>query len=181
MSDDRNIEVSKYIRAYQIPSYKMGPSRYSSARRDLESLTPGSLLDVGCGRGEILILAKTMGFAPVTGTEVVPVLLDEDVIYACAHELPFQRNSYDYVTMYDVMEHLLEEDCEFACHELERVARKNVILTVASFPHKVNGDDLHITIKPYDTWFELFNHWFSGTVHWVDNRGSISETFWIEV
>lgn len=120
--------------------------------------------------------AERMGFAPVQGIEVVPGLIDgERVIHGEAHALPFKSGAFDVVSMLDVMEHLLASDSEPVCRELERVARKAVVLTVANYSHNYHGVELHITRRPYDDWHHDFCQWFSGKVERMGTMGSGSE------
>jgi SAM-dependent methyltransferase len=155
----------------------MGMERMQCAEEDLRTLKPGSLLDVGCGRGEVLRLAESLGFT-VKGVEVVPALIDgERVVEGKAYELPFPDGSYDHVTMFDVMEHLLPEDSERVCKELQRVSRETVVLTVSNVSHIHRGEEMHINRRPYAEWDADFRRWFDGEVEWVSGRNSISDTW----
>lgn len=173
----RDEEISKYRVVYRSPAYKMGKLRKSAACRDLAELDSGSLLDVGCGRGEVLDIAEGMGFS-VQGVEVVPDLIQPPrVVFGQAHALPFPSESFDHVTMYDVMEHLLPGDDAAAVAELMRVARKTVTLTIADFSHMVEGVELHINRRRYADWDSLLRMWAKGhRVEWLE-RDSISETW----
>jgi ubiquinone/menaquinone biosynthesis C-methylase UbiE len=156
----------------------MGDSRKAAVAKYLRETEPkGSLLDVGTGRGETLDLAESLGFAPVIGTEVVPDLIDgARVVHGEVHALPFPDGSYDHVTMFDVMEHLLPGDDELAVRELCRVARDSVLLTIANFPSVKDGEVLHINLRPYREWDGLLREWAAGmVVDWLPNHGSISE------
>lgn len=149
-----------------------------AAEKVLTGLT-GTLLDVGCGRGEVLNLAERLGMR-ATGAEVVPALIAADprVVYGEAWALPFPDKHFDHVTMFDVMEHLLAEDSERVCRELQRVARQTVILAVANGSSKLDGVELHINRRPYREWDLDFRRWFTGDVSWTPTRGeSISETW----
>lgn len=173
----RHSEEAKYPGAYQDSGYRMGSDRMRCAREDLSALQPGSLLDVGCGRGEVLALAESMGHS-VQGVEVVPDLIDgQRVVYGLAYELPFPDKSFNHVTMFDVMEHLLPEDSERVCRELERVATDTVILTVSNISHVHRGVEMHINRRPYEEWDRDFRRWFSGEVRWIRDRNTISDTW----
>lgn len=171
MNAARLAEQAKYSRAYGLPTYRMGGGRRTDAERDLRALpSRGSYLDVGCGRGEMLDLAEALGFETVQGVEVVPELTDGDrVIRAEAHNLPFADNSFDVISLFDVIEHLLPGDDEAVCRELNRVARKHVLLTANNRPsHLPDGTDLHINIRDYGEWDGLFAEWFApGVVTWI--------------
>lgn len=53
-------------------------ARFRTARRALAAVPAGcrtgGLVDLGCGRGRVLLMAVAAGFAPVTGVELAPVL-----------------------------------------------------------------------------------------------------------
>lgn len=184
----REREFDKYDWAYaNQPRYKMKGERKRDAVRDLAALPGrGSLLDVGCGRGDILDVAVTMGFGPLMGTEVVPSLLVPNrVEYGEVHALPFGDKSFDVVTMFDVMEHLLPGDDELACKELKRVARKHVLLTINNQPSfNKKGDNLHINIRKYRDWDVRLADWFGqdAVVTWLHgDRNYISEAWRIDL
>src|SRR5687768_222994 len=96
----RKRERRKYERAYATqPKYKMKGERRDDAIQDLTDLPAEriSLLDVSCGRGEILEIAEQeLGFKLVRGTEIVEQLIDgERVVRAWAHELPFDDDAFE--------------------------------------------------------------------------------------
>lgn len=150
----RTAEIAKYPTVYADPAYRMGDARRAAAERELHGLT-GSLLDVGCGRGEVLEIARRQGLGPVKGTEVVPALVGGDVVRAEAHALPFPDDAFDHVTCFDVLEHLTPADTEPVLRELARVARKTITVTAADYPHEWGGVDLHVNRRPYEEWDRL--------------------------
>jgi hypothetical protein len=129
--------------------------------------------------------AAELGFSPVKGTEVVPALIDgERVVRAEVHALPFPDKSFDVVTMFDVIEHLLPGDDELACRELARVARHHVILTANNRPSfNKDGDDLHINRRDYAEWDRLFATWFApARVTWLKGpRNYVSEAWRVDL
>jgi len=161
--DARRAEHAKYARSYREPKYRMKAQRLTDTMADIAALPcRGAFLDVSCGRGETLARAREIGFGPVQGTEVVEALLGGDVMYAEAHDLPFADDSFDVVTMFDVIEHLLPGDDELACRELARVARRHVLITANNKPSfNKSGDDLHINKRDYSVWHDLFCKWFA--------------------
>lgn len=122
--------------------------RLERMRRHVSS---GNLLDIGCGKGHFLAVARDMGFSPVVGVEpnsqtaanarqeygleIVP-LLDRSI---------FPEDNFDVVTMLHVIEHLFSPK-----QELETVRR---ILRPGGF--------LFIETPTIDTiWFRLLRgHW----------------------
>jgi len=180
----REIEHQKYVKAYAIENYRMGAARKADAVRDLSALPcRGSYLDVGCGRGEMLREAKRLGFHPIMGTEIVMDLINgRDIVYAEAHELSFGNRSYDVVTMFDVIEHLIQGDDELACKELLRVTNRHILITANNLTsQKAIGDELHINRRSYAEWDYLFKTWFPGEVTWLkEPRAHVSECWRID-
>lgn len=181
----RAVEHAKYVRAYSMnENYRMGERRKIDAMHDLEALpNRGSYLDVSCGRGEMLEAASRFGFSPVRGTEIVPELVGGQVERAEVHALPFTDRSFDVVTMFDVIEHLIPGDDRAACEEMARVARQHIIITANNRPSfNKAGDDLHINKRPYEEWDRLFREWFPGTVTWIKgNRAYVSEAWRVDL
>lgn len=150
-------ELEKYERAYKFEDYRMGSGRAADARGEISLLVPRtSLLDVGCGRGEMVAYARGQGFSRVLGVEYVPALCDgENVIHGSATALPFAFDSFDHVVMFDVLEHLPRGAEVLAVNEVLRVARTTVLLTAANKSHRYRGVELHINLRPFDEWDEI--------------------------
>ncbi|SDP40456.1 Methyltransferase domain-containing protein [Filomicrobium insigne] len=182
----RRHELAKYQRAYEAANYKMKSERRQDAVNDIAALPiRGALLDVGCGRGEMLAEAEDLGFSPVQGTETVPALIDgQRVVAARVDALPFPDKAFDVTTMFDVIEHLIPGDDERACRELARVAKHHIVLTANNKRSRNKaGDELHINRRPYDEWDRLFRKWFEGhAVTWIKGeRHYISEAWRIDL
>ena len=177
----REAEVGRYTALYRDASYGLGARRREHITSHLNRLPRGSLLDVSTGRGEVLGIARTLGFDPVRGTEAVPYLCDgENVVHALAHALPFADDALDTVTMFDVMEHLVPEDTAAVCRELKRVARTRVLLTVHNEVSTWRGADgnLHINRRAdYAAWHAELSDHFQCEVVRHGRAQSISEMF----
>lgn len=169
--DPRQAEIAKYQRAYTFPDYRLGDRRRAHITEHLNRIPRGSLLDVSTGRGEVLDIAESLGHT-VVGTEAVESLCDGiRVRHALAHSLPFGTSSFDTVTMFDVMEHLLPEDTAPVCLELARVARQRVLLTIHNGSHRYRGEELHVNRRPsYGVWEEQLRCLFAP--HEVINHGA---------
>lgn len=163
MSYSRENEIGRYREAYKSPRYGMGDKRKRKAAEVLAALEPGSLLDVGAGRGEGVMLARAAGHDPVVGIEPVEYLAGKNnIMVGVATDLPFATHSWDTVMCLDVLEHLVPEDVEPALLEFRRVAKKTVFLTASERPHRFkNLGDLHISKRPIAEWQELFEKVFT--------------------
>jgi ubiquinone/menaquinone biosynthesis C-methylase UbiE len=144
-----------YEESYRNPWYGMGQARRDDVQRILSSLPMSSLLDVATGRGETLAIARELGFKRVMGTEIVPQLLNEHVVFAYSVDLPFADESFELVTCFDVLEHLEEEEIPKTIAELIRVAARAVVVSASELPFVYNGVDQHISKRPADEWFAL--------------------------
>ena len=185
IAEARAAEHEKYVRCYNQPNYRMGRRRMKEAYAVLEDLpTRGPYLDVSTGHGEMLTIARLIGYSHQNGTELVESLTDHPrVVRAEVHNLPFVSGRFQAVTMFDVMEHLLPGDDELACKELLRVSNKHIIVAVNN-GHSTNksGDVLHINRRPYEEWDRLFREWFAPhKVMWVTNKTSFSQIWRIDL
>jgi len=153
---ERESEIEHYVAEYKSPKYAMGDRRKRDVKNHLQSIRrKTSLLDVSTGRGETLDMAEKLGFSRVSGTEVVPDLVGGRVVFAYAHELPFDDGSFDWVTCFDVLEHLTEPDIKPALSEMWRVARLGVIVSASERSSVFGGRDLHISKRPREQWLAL--------------------------
>jgi SAM-dependent methyltransferase len=171
-----------YSKEYKNKNYKMSGARFNHAVKYIEEWEMGSLLDIGCGRGEILDFAASKGFE-VKGIEIVDELIDNKrVVKGYSTALPFADNEFDYVTCLDVIEHILPEDTFKTLHEIDRVAKKGILLSIANYSSKFgDGVELHINRKPYDVWDAIIKEtWHRDKVEWLHKDGNISETWMIE-
>ena len=167
LTEAQSAEIAKYYKAYTDPGYRMKDPRKGEAEEILKSLPyRDSYLDVSAGRGQMTDYARSIGFKTVMGTEVVPSLLGGDICYALAWDLPFGMKSFEVVSLFDVLEHILPGDDEFVCKELARVASKAILLTANNHPSYY-----HINCRPYEEWHALFTEWFApGVVSQVMGR-----------
>jgi len=103
----------------------------NTARAEIEAASP-RLLDIGCGTGANLpMLRDFVGDGRVVGADFSPLALQFAQRHPASHnvlllradglKLPFADDSFDIVTMLDVLEHL-EDDC-LALQEVRRVLR----------------------------------------------------------
>lgn len=153
LNEKQQSEIDKYDRAYKDKHYHIGKLRLKAFEAFLREVSGevGTLLDVSTGRGEVLSLARSLGWI-ARGTEVVDALLGPDVVYATAWALPFPDRSFNLVSCLDVMEHLLPEDAEPTVRELGRITKSRLVLTISNKKSKISGVEYHVNRRPYPEW-----------------------------
>ncbi|NPV68650.1 MAG: class I SAM-dependent methyltransferase [Anaerolineae bacterium] len=125
-------------------------SRRLKAAFELAAIRPGMLvLDVGCGRGEILRHCAELG-AHAYGIDYAPVAVDMSasvirrsastsgrigVSQANARHLPFPDATFDRVLMFDVVEHLYPWELQEALREVHRVLKADGRFIVHTAPN----------------------------------------------
>jgi SAM-dependent methyltransferase len=129
-----------------------------------ESLFQGfaSLLDVGCGRSPLAALAaKAFGIGKLTVCDISPTAIGEQItehgidarVVDIRAPLPFDDDSYELVTCFGVLEHLLEDEILRASAELCRVATRRIIIYIGSNSSKYeDSEELHLTQQPVEWW-----------------------------
>lgn len=104
----------------------------------LKMIGSGSVLDLGCGDGTLLDSLK------LKGNDAEGLDLSQEAVKKCItrghkvklfdfsdNKLPYGDNSFDYVVMLDVLEHLYDPDNLLV--EAKRVSKKFLIISVPNF------------------------------------------------
>jgi SAM-dependent methyltransferase len=125
-------------------------SRRLSQALEAAEVAPGMrVLDVGCGRGEILRCCARLGaraygidYAPVAVLMARKLATEEEetqgtmgVYQANAKRLPFPAASFDRVLMFDLVEHLHPWELDRALAEVRRVLRPDGQLVIHTAPN----------------------------------------------
>lgn len=119
-----------------------------------------SLCDVGCGQGQFPVWASDNGIHPVYGIDCSSdfKVANGKVQFfnSFAHELPLNDKSVEFVTSFDMLEHILPEDTERVLWEFERVATRGFFFSISYIESviKVDGRNLHPNIHPKSWWKE---------------------------
>lgn len=131
------------------------------------------VLDVGCGRGEILRHCAQLG-ANAYGIDyaVVAVQLSKDVItgtlqapgktgvsQADAKKLPFPTGYFDRVLMFDVVEHLYPWELQEALREVYRVLKPNGRFIVHTAPNAWYDKYAYPFVRRFRTLLGQGNHY----------------------
>ena len=113
---------------------------------------PGDrILDVGCGRGELLLASARMGGQAV-GIDYArdalvltrQALAEHDAVLTArtslarsnAKFLPFGDMSFDKVAMLDIVEHLYPHELDLVMQEVRRVLKRDGLLVVHTAPNR---------------------------------------------
>ena len=160
MTDQRSLPPDLYTEEYFLnacegfeefsESHGERLSRRLSAAFAVAGVQPGmKVLDVGCGRGEILRHCARLG-ADAFGVDYAPVAVDmaskavageslapgkTGVAQSDAKRLPFPSSYFDRALMFDVVEHLFPWELNESLAEIERVLKPGGAFIVHTAPN----------------------------------------------
>lgn len=120
------------------------------------------VLDYGCGKGKqydqpVVEVQGSERKIPVVDYWGVDVVHCYDPAYT-----PFSKRptcTFDGVICTDVMEHCAEEDILWMLTDIFNYAERFVFASIAAYPANKtlpNGENAHVTIKPYQWWNQLW-------------------------
>lgn len=142
MLNDRLYDIAQWLRP-RIPFTSLNTVSHCIDRE------AKSILDVGCGKGEPMrYIGKRMRLVRIGIDIFRPYLVGclrmgthTAVVQGDVRRLPFQAKSFDVVLGMEVLEHLHQADGTQLLEEMERVARRQVILTTPIGPHEQHEYD----------------------------------------
>ena len=119
----------------------------------IEKYQPGSALDIGCGIGAYLRLAKALGVREVYGVDGVPAsstALDPGEYLMHDLSLPVRLDrAFDLVLCVEVAEHLSPRHDDLLIDSVARHARDLIVFSAAEPGQPGRG---HINCQPIDYW-----------------------------
>ena len=129
--------------------YGSGDGNYKDEIKSILNLKATSILDVGCGWNSFIKKMKPHVEKAIGVDFACP---GADMI-ASAHNLPFDKKSFDLITSWDCMEHIPEEEVPMVIEEFSRVANRVYLkITTAPSATKIDGEELHVCVKDPDWW-----------------------------
>ena len=133
-----NGSISKWS-YYNLSGEWLGCKQITEAWKEIFS--PINLLDVGCGRGQIVAYARDIRIE-AEGFDFSEWAIGDEGRFArtrkewvrvhdATEKWPYDDKSFDVVSALDFFEHIYEDDVDFVISEIYRVARKWIFLQIA--------------------------------------------------
>ena len=174
-------ERDKYLWIYSFPNTGYAKANHGrNAYPIIERLAPDTLLDVGCGGGRFVDWAKTKGIDAAGMDFASGYDVEGDIL-----DMPFADNSFDIVTAFDSLEHLLPEDLDRGLSEMNRVAKSLWVISIGyGTGNKKMGDGTVMRLHPIftkkpDWWIPYFEKYgdvvYEGLVY--PNRPNRTDTY----
>jgi len=135
---------------------RSGEKKLKMIKRYLKEYTPTSLIDFGCGRGEML-----------------PVLVEQYNIHAIGYDpgvVKFENiptTPMESLTSTDVLEHVEPEMINDTLKTINTLFTKSAFLLIASYPSKKylsDGRNAHLIIESFDWWKTKIETFIDGKV-----------------
>jgi ubiquinone/menaquinone biosynthesis C-methylase UbiE len=124
---------------------------------------PIRVLDIGCGPGYTRAIGLKYNI-DVIGLDIASALVPcwshykIPAVVAASSAIPFKNNSFDVVTVWDVMEHIPEEGILETLREIVRVGKNKTavsfLICLTEELIKFEGKQFHVTIKPIEWWVD---------------------------
>jgi len=151
-----------YADCYSSEWYRMGRPRFRRMKNALRCANPpGTFMDVGCGRAELVDYMQEKGF-DAFGCDIVPALCLEDHIdlIKTAADMPWPDECFDVVTCSDVLEHVDPAETYPVIEELRRITAQHLIVHVAWYEAKWKLEDgtvIDLHCNKRDDWKTLLS------------------------
>jgi len=176
LTERQQNELKKYIKAFnegttQTPKIYGHKNWGSGCYGHIQNLNINSILDIGCGHGVFVNdMSEKFKIPNVYGLDIASVRTGKHIqnhkinwIDSQAHDILLPDCSIEYITSFDCLEHVLEEDVETIVHEFYRVCTVGLILKIAyeqAVERTLDNEFLHMTVKPESWWIQKFSEKF---------------------
>jgi cyclopropane fatty-acyl-phospholipid synthase-like methyltransferase len=133
----------------------------------VDEIKPDSVLDVGCGRGQFCLFLDKHGIKTIGLDISAPFPEDESNVDWQRRDLMSMLGmSAEWVTSFDVLEHIPEEDIDDVFSVLGCVATKGFVFSICfrDSVFRVQGQSLHPTVRPAEWWKEKLSRLGTVTV-----------------
>lgn len=154
-------EVEKYRGIYGDTSgryARYGHSNHGAgAAKILEREGVSSVIDVGCGWNELASGLRQKGWR-ATGVDFA--CPGADLVADIVEGLPFSEKEFDWVTAFDMLEHVRPDQVDATLAEMARIGRR-FCLSISYVPsvNKWQGQTLHPTVRTEEWWIaQLVRH-----------------------
>jgi ubiquinone/menaquinone biosynthesis C-methylase UbiE len=160
---------------------RLGSYFQKTAKHIVDKFAPSTSLDIGCAKGFLVKALEGLGIDAhgIDPSEYALVEAHPDIkdrlTEGMAQSTPFEENSYDVVTCFDVLEHIPEDDVPQVLSEMLRVSKQWVILRVVTKELPDDVDANHATIHDKDWWIEKIKE-AGGIVEPTENY--VNPTVW---
>lgn len=133
------------------------------------------LLDAGCGGNHFVKELRAMG-APHLYAQGLDFAHPDADVRTYLHGTSLEDSSFDIITSFDVLEHILPEDVPTVLDELDRISADRCLWVhkISTRPSRftVNGENLHPTVRNSAWWQEQLCKTFIPTWWHLDDRGT---------
>ena len=141
--------------------------------KSIANLNPASLIDVGCGHNNFVKDIKTIGLEKAVGVDFACPSADyiSDIM-----DLPFKDKEFDFLTAWDVLEHLRKSHIHPAFKEMKRIS-KRFAFTIAYEtaytlpPPGFEGHNLHQCVEN--------EQWWGNIISKYSNKYISKDNFWV--
>lgn len=150
-------EKWKYDEIYKNTNGSYGKTNHGKNAYSFLPKEPVSLVDVGCGHNNFI---KDSPFDKEKNNLIgVDFSCKSADVIADASNLPFKDNSFVWITAFDVLEHIPENQIIKTLQEFKRVAQCFCfsISYRDSITRASDGSTLHPTVKPESWWIETIS------------------------
>lgn len=178
-------EKAVYERLYrEVPEYNTYSPAEATAPLIIklaEYLECNTILDAGCGKGQLIPLLVDKGFQ-VTGIDhtLIGLLPHIDItrcIEAPLSDIPCSDDFFNMVICVDVLEHIPNELLEESIKEMARVCNGYALFKIALFKDgygKKIGEVLHKSVLPPETWISILDKYFDKVVTLEKYNGDLT-------